>query len=143
VSADQRVELAREYLAGARQRDINYMPPSRMMAELAETRRQFGQVLAAVADRGASDATVTGPYETERQAHAASRWEEQGRPELEGRPGIPEANLAQLMDACADAGIAVGAYDSRILHRLAGWEPSTVAVVCGLISRAWQAGGQR
>jgi hypothetical protein len=51
VSADQRVELAREYLAGARQRDINYMPPSRMMAELAETRRQLGQVLAAVADQ--------------------------------------------------------------------------------------------
>jgi hypothetical protein len=49
MTADQRVTLAREYLAGARQRDINYLPPSRLMAELAETRRQLGQVLAAVA----------------------------------------------------------------------------------------------
>jgi hypothetical protein len=47
VSADPRVTAAREYLRGARQRDINYLLPSRMMAELAETRRQPGQVLAA------------------------------------------------------------------------------------------------
>jgi hypothetical protein len=50
MTADQRVTLAREYLAGARQRDINHLPPSRLMSELAETRRQLGQVLA-VADQ--------------------------------------------------------------------------------------------
>jgi hypothetical protein len=50
VSADQRVELARDYLRGARQRDINYMRPSRMLAELAETRRQLGRVLTAAAE---------------------------------------------------------------------------------------------
>jgi hypothetical protein len=50
VSADERVRLAREYLTAARQRDINFMPPSRMAAELAETRRQLGLVLAAVAE---------------------------------------------------------------------------------------------
>ncbi len=50
TEVDQRVIIAREYLDGARQRDINYLPPSRMQAELAETRRQLGQVLAAYAD---------------------------------------------------------------------------------------------
>jgi hypothetical protein len=50
VSADQRVTLAAEYLASARQRDISFMPPSRMAAELAETRRQLGLVLAAIED---------------------------------------------------------------------------------------------
>jgi hypothetical protein len=49
-TVDQRITLAREYLAAARQRDINYLPPSRMAAELAETRRQLGLVLAAAAD---------------------------------------------------------------------------------------------
>jgi hypothetical protein len=47
---DQRITLAREYLAAARGRPIDHMPPSRMMAELVETRRQLGQVLAAVAE---------------------------------------------------------------------------------------------
>jgi hypothetical protein len=50
VSADQPVILARAYLAAARGRDINHLPPSRLMTELAETRRQLGQVLGAVAD---------------------------------------------------------------------------------------------
>jgi hypothetical protein len=68
MTADQRVTLAREYLAGARQRDINHLPPSRLMSELAETRRQLGQVLAAVADQarpltGAQLATVLGALE--------------------------------------------------------------------------------
>jgi hypothetical protein len=45
-------------------------------------------------------------------------------------------NLAMLMDVCADAGVTVGAFDSRILAWLAGWEPSTCAVVAGLITRA-------
>lgn len=53
-----------------------------------------------------------------------------------GAEPMREANLAQLMDACADAGVALGAHDSRIIHWLAGWEPSTVAVIAGLVSRA-------
>src|SRR5205809_900202 len=76
--------------------------------------------------------TSAGPYETEQKAHAASWWEQQGHPELEGRPAMLETNLAQLLDACANAGIAVGTYDARILHWLANYEPSTVAVVAGL-----------
>jgi hypothetical protein len=48
---DQRITLAREYLAAARGRDIDRLPPSRLMTELAETRRQLGQMLAVVAER--------------------------------------------------------------------------------------------
>jgi hypothetical protein len=56
VNGDQRVTLAREYLAAARQRDINYLPPSRLQAELVETRRQLGQVIAAIEGQAALDA---------------------------------------------------------------------------------------
>jgi hypothetical protein len=50
-TVDQRITLAREYLAAARGRDINHLPPSRLMAELAETRRQLGLVLTAIRDQ--------------------------------------------------------------------------------------------
>lgn len=44
-----------------------------------------------------------------------------------------------LTDACKVAGVVLGAYDRRILAWLAGYEPSTCAVVAGIIRRA--AGG--
>jgi hypothetical protein len=51
VSApDERVEIARDYLQGARQRDVKYLPPTRLMVEVAETRHQLAQVLAVVAE---------------------------------------------------------------------------------------------
>jgi hypothetical protein len=71
TEVDQRITLAREYLAAARGRDINYMPPSRMAAELAETRRQLGQVLAAVADQ----ADAAGRLARIRQVLAEFDWE--------------------------------------------------------------------
>jgi hypothetical protein len=51
TAPDERITLAREYLAAARGRPIDHMPPSRLAAELAETRRQLGLVLAAAADQ--------------------------------------------------------------------------------------------
>jgi hypothetical protein len=45
VSADQRVERAREYLAGARRAGVDHLPPSVLMRECAELRRQLGVVL--------------------------------------------------------------------------------------------------
>jgi hypothetical protein len=60
MSGDDRIERAREYLRGARQRDINYLPPSRMAAELAETRRQLGHVLAAATEHAAVLAEIVG-----------------------------------------------------------------------------------
>jgi hypothetical protein len=81
---------------------------------------------------------VTGPFETAREAselpavratydaaHASNR-----------RGVIGERNLAMLLDAVADAGVELGAYDARILRWLAGWEPQTCAVIAGLITRA-------
>ena len=72
---------------------------------------------------------MTGPYETEREAMAASAWARQGR---DG--DMRASNLADL--AAALSGVEVGAWDRAITEWLAGWEPSTVAVVCGLLSRA-------
>ena len=49
MSADQRVTFAREFLAGARRRKVAELPPSVLARELAECRRQLGQVLDVIA----------------------------------------------------------------------------------------------
>jgi hypothetical protein len=74
---------------------------------------------------------VSGPYETERQAAAASLWATSGRDA--GMP-MDKANLAEI--AAALSGVDLGAWDRRIIEWLAGYEPSTTAVICGLIERA-------
>jgi hypothetical protein len=142
---DQRVELAREYLTDVSRRGVEQLPPTVLAREVAELRRLLGQVLAILGERQAEAqaAGTGGPFGTEREARAASLWEQQGRPEVQGRPAIREANVAQLRDACADAGVQLGAYDSRILHWLAGWEPAICAVVAGLIARAHENGSNR
>ena len=53
IPADERAELAARYLTDARQRDVETLPPSRLMAECAELRRLLGQVLAVLAERQA------------------------------------------------------------------------------------------
>ena len=45
MTADLRVGQAREFLAGARKRKVTELPPSILMREDAELRRQLGQVL--------------------------------------------------------------------------------------------------
>jgi hypothetical protein len=77
-----------------------------------------------------------GPYQTERQAAAASSWARDGRPsgEMSGH------NLRDLLDACTEARVMVGKHDVTVLEWLAGYEPSTVAVITGLITRAFEAG---
>jgi hypothetical protein len=47
-----------------------------------------------------------------------------------------------LEDTCRAAEIELGRFDHAILVWLAGWEPSTVAVVAGLIARARQPGAR-
>jgi hypothetical protein len=60
--------------------------------------------------------------------------------ERSSRRGVMgEANLAYLREACDRAGVALGAFDTRILAWLAGWEPETCAVA-GLVTRAYAAG---
>ena len=78
---------------------------------------------------------MTGPYQTEREAHAASWYARQGQ-----FGAIDAANHAMLIDACAAAGVRTGDYDDRIIEWLARWEPATCAVIAGLIARAHQGG---
>jgi hypothetical protein len=73
-----------------------------------------------------------GPYETERQAADAARHIYDSDP---GTGAWGDGNLRLLEDACRAAGVQLGAYDTRILVWLTGWEPTTCAVIAGLISR--------
>jgi hypothetical protein len=76
-----------------------------------------------------------GPYETERQAADAVRHIIDSPAEA-WRDGMQRL----LEDACTAARVKLGAFDHRIVLWLAGWEPSTCAVIAGLIARAHEAG---
>jgi hypothetical protein len=91
-----------------------------------------------LARQGQSRTQVPAPLETERQAldlpevrniydtmHATNR-----------RGVGDELCLRLLEEACAAAGVELGAYDRRILAWLAGWEAQMCAVIAGLIARA-------
>ena len=85
-----------------------------------------------MADANATDhRPCAGPYDTEREAAAAVR-HITGRPAEAWGPGLHK----ELEDACTAAGVTLGSYDQAILLWLAGWEPSTVAVIAGIITRA-------
>jgi hypothetical protein len=77
--------------------------------------------------------TGAGPFGTEREAAAAVQ-HITGSQAGTWRDGC----LALLEDACRAAGVELGAYDHAILLWLAEREPSAVAVVAGLITRARQ-----
>jgi len=51
---DQRITLARQYLAEVSGTTVDQLPPSVLMRECAELRRQLGQVLAAIGEAGAA-----------------------------------------------------------------------------------------
>jgi hypothetical protein len=74
-----------------------------------------------------------GPFSIEHQARQAAQQYPAG--ELPG-DGLREANLSMLMDACLGSGVQLGAWDSRMVEWLAGYEQSTGAVIAGLITRA-------
>lgn len=85
-------------------------------------------------------ADASGPYETELQALADVAGIYARSRQSNRRGTIDEANLARLRDACERTGVAIGAFDARILAWLAGWEPQTCAVMAGLVTRAYAAG---
>jgi hypothetical protein len=94
------------------------------------------------ARRGGDGTTTFGPYDTEDQAAAeplTAAWQSLPR---SGNPGgdARDLKLSHLREACADAGVELGRYDTRILAWLATYEPTTVQVVIGVISRAHAAG---
>ena len=86
--------------------------------------------------------TAAGPFETERQAAESPSvraiYEAFDRNPHVG--GMAWHNHRMLDQACTAARVELGAYDHRILAWLGGWEPSTCAVIAGIIR---QAGGER
>lgn len=80
---------------------------------------------------------VTGPFRTFHEATEASGYG-RSRAQLGGPEPITALNARDLAEAVA--GLELGAYDQKIIGWLAEWEPATVAVICGLISRAREAG---
>jgi hypothetical protein len=86
---------------------------------------------------------MTGPYETEADALDGPVRQEIRALYEDGRvpAGDPDrlvsgTQLRHLEAACRDAGVDLGAFDREILGWLAGYEPSTVQVIVGLIARA-------
>jgi hypothetical protein len=82
---------------------------------------------------------VYGPYGTEQQTYNSplARAVQAAEP---GRGVSAQLNQDHLASALADARVTLGSYDVRILNWLIRFEPSTVQVVIGLISRAYAAG---
>ena len=77
---------------------------------------------------------MNGPYETERQARAAAH---AAVPPLPGHSILAAGQNHELLCRSLEAaGVALGAYDHRIVSWLAGWEDAICAVVAGLIGRA-------
>lgn len=78
---------------------------------------------------------MSAPFETEHEARASVE-------HIHGSPAeaMTDGNHRRLEDACRAAGVELGRWDERILVWLAGWEPSTVAVIAGLITRAHESG---
>lgn len=76
---------------------------------------------------------VTGPYDTRRQAADSVRHIYNLPP---GTGAWAEASHRLLCEALGNAGVQLGAYDHTIVQWICGFEPETVAVIAGLISRA-------
>ncbi len=85
--------------------------------------------------------TPAGPFENEREVLRlpAVRAVYEAFDADPGPGKMAPHNYRMLCEALDAAGVEVGAFDVRIVGWLAGWEPSTVAVVCGLITRASRA----
>jgi hypothetical protein len=77
---------------------------------------------------------VIGPFRTEADTRPVTR------PIYEAADGLKAGNLRLLKETIADAHVETGEFDDRTLDWLAGWEPFTVAVIAGLIDRAYEAG---
>ena len=78
---------------------------------------------------------IAGPFETQRQAIDTARVV------IDSPLGSWDAaSQRRLEDACAAAGVQLAGYDRQIVAWMSTWEPWVVVVICGLISRAHQAG---
>jgi hypothetical protein len=77
--------------------------------------------------------TAPPPLETEREA-AATVQHILDSPS--GAGAWTDGNHRLIEDACLAAGVQLGAFDHKILYCIAGWEPTTCAVIASLIRRA-------
>lgn len=75
-------------------------------------------------------ASPRGPFETELEALTATN------SAYDAPGGSVEHNHGAFLNACRAAAVYVGAYDHKILRWLSGYEPSTCAVITGIITRA-------
>jgi hypothetical protein len=77
--------------------------------------------------------SAPGPYEAEPRAETRAVYDQ-----IRTAPvgGMIKANETRLLAACERAGVQLGAYDRRVLHWLADWEPETVEVIAAIIDRA-------
>jgi hypothetical protein len=75
VNGDERAELARRFLADARQRSVEELAPSLLMRESAELRRLLGQVLGILAERQAERNDESRQLAEVRQLLAEFDWE--------------------------------------------------------------------
>ena len=71
MSGDDRIELARRFLAEAQRRSVEQMPPTLLMREVAELRRLLASVLGVLAERQAETRQLAGI----RAVLAAFDWE--------------------------------------------------------------------
>ena len=90
-------------------------------------------------------AGTLGPFETEREVRElpAVRAVYAAFDRDPGAGKMAPHSYLMLVKACEAAGIDLGgasSYDRRTLAWLAGWEPTTCAVIAGLITRAYEAG---
>ncbi|HYB16157.1 MAG TPA: hypothetical protein VEF71_11890 [Streptosporangiaceae bacterium] len=83
----------------------------------------------------AMEGNPIGPFETEDQARK-SLVHLLAEATLPGKASIAGRNHRLLCQALAAAGVELGAWDHQIVTWLAGWEPSTVAVIAGWVARA-------
>jgi hypothetical protein len=79
------------------------------------------------------EAWAPGPFQTERDARNVARHIYDSTP---GTGAWGAGNHRLLEDACRSAGVELGSYDQGVLLWLSGFEPSTCAVIAGLIARA-------
>lgn len=80
---------------------------------------------------------TAGPYETEREVRESPAARAAYNAPYDGS-SIREANRLMLSETLSAAGISLGAYDTRIMEWLSGWEPQTCAVITSWIARASQ-----
>jgi len=83
---------------------------------------------------------LSGPFQSEHQAGAVPAVREAYAAGHQRRGEMTRHNHRMLCSALTRAGVDVGEFDHAIVVWLTQWEPQTVAVIAGLITRASKAG---